>query len=491
MNFFSFLFTAVFLFSFASAEDKKTVCSITINSDDEIKEFKKSFSPRIWNFVELTNLGAGPKWFLNACKKKISCDILLISGHFAGTFFGTSDKTLSLDELENYSCTKDCSGILKKPKEVFLFGCNTLASKEKDRRTPEQYLNVLLDDGFTRAQANEVVAYRYSLYGNSTDQRMMDIFSQTPRIYGFPSVAPAGSKIRASVKNYLLEANASYENFDDMNEKLRAAKNKVLAKNLSSYSMRQATGSAFLTQIETTKPYCYLQSSQVNRIQKLNYIRDIILSGGMTTTVSHIKNFFLIEDFEQKKDSAQSWSAEEKEVLASIKENPATKRELEKLFNLKGDVYFGIRANIFQLMKHLDLVSEDDYQKNILTLLNLDLNQPVNMQAFDKICSSQITADVRFEQIPSARFKERWFLAAIGCLNVPDLRIQKELLNAFANNYGSTNSGAAYWSLLKIKKLHPEIQNEILKMYQQPAGSPTALKKKSQLKELVEAFQTL
>ncbi len=491
MKILSILFITVFLSCLTNASDKKTVCSITINSDDEIKEFKKSFSPHLWNFVELTNLGSGEKWFLNACKKKVSCDILVISGHFAGTFFGSSDKILSLDDLENYSCIDDCSGIIKKPKEVFLFGCNTLASKEKDRRTPEQYLNVLLDDGFTRAQANEVVAYRYSLYGNSTNHRMMDIFSQTPRIYGFPSVAPVGSKIRSSVKNYLVEAKSSYENFDNMNTKLQASKNRVLVKNLSSFSIHQVTGSAYLAQTEKTKPYCYLQSSEVSRAQKLIYIQDTILSGGMTTTVSHIKNFFLNEDFEQKKDSTQNWNSEEREILASIKANPATKFELEKLFNLKGDVYFGIRANIFQLMKHLALVTEEDYQKNILMLLNLDLNQPVNMQAFDKICSSQLTADISYEQIPSARFKERWFLAVLGCLNVPDLKIQKEILNAFANHYGSTISGSAYWALLKIKKLHPEIQNDILKMYQLPAGSPAALKKKAQLKELVEAFQTL
>ncbi|MFZ4403485.1 MAG: hypothetical protein ACOYOK_05225, partial [Pseudobdellovibrionaceae bacterium] len=76
---------------------KKTVCSITINSDEEINTFKKNLSPDLWNFVELTTLNSGganqdnkKDWMKNACAAKPSCDILLISGHFGGSFFGKS-----------------------------------------------------------------------------------------------------------------------------------------------------------------------------------------------------------------------------------------------------------------------------------------------------------------------------------------------------------------------------------------------------------------
>ncbi|MFZ4403156.1 MAG: hypothetical protein ACOYOK_03560, partial [Pseudobdellovibrionaceae bacterium] len=88
----------------SSSVGKKTVCSITINSDQEINAFKKNLSPDLWNFVELTTLKAdGPSgssgtsdedskkdWMKNACAAKPACDILLISGHFGGSFFGKS-----------------------------------------------------------------------------------------------------------------------------------------------------------------------------------------------------------------------------------------------------------------------------------------------------------------------------------------------------------------------------------------------------------------
>ncbi len=244
---------------------QKTVCSITINSDDEIKEFKKTLSPKLWNFIELTELdqedGMKDHFLAAACKKKISCDILLISGHFGGSFFGKSGKTLSLDDLENLSCDKDCSGILQNPKEVFLFGCNTLATKEKDHRTPEEYRSVLLHDGFTLAQANEVVAYRYSEYGSSTQSRMMNIFNQTTRIYGFSSVAPLGTRVKSSLQNYLKESKRLYSDFDEMNRKLQASKNQMLIKELSSFSITQVTGANVSTEKKVEKPYCYLQNS--------------------------------------------------------------------------------------------------------------------------------------------------------------------------------------------------------------------------------------
>ena len=153
---------------------KKTVCSMTLNSDQEINLFKNSFSKDQWNFVELTDYknkdsssADDTTWFTNACKAKVSCDVLVISGHFGGTFFGASGLRLPMETLEKNTCNTDCSGIINNPKEVFLFGCNTLSSKAKDRRSPEEYFNVLLADGFTLQQAEQVVAYRYSLLGDS------------------------------------------------------------------------------------------------------------------------------------------------------------------------------------------------------------------------------------------------------------------------------------------------------------------------------------
>jgi hypothetical protein len=137
-------------------ENKFTICAITINSTEEKKIFQEQAAkyPKKFNpVVELTEMG-GNDWFANACKSGIRCDQLVISGHFAGDFFSdTNNKRLSLEELEKASCSKTCESILNQPYEVFLFGCNTLSTKDDDHRTPAQYLQVLLNDGIPLARA--------------------------------------------------------------------------------------------------------------------------------------------------------------------------------------------------------------------------------------------------------------------------------------------------------------------------------------------------
>ncbi|MEN8182555.1 MAG: hypothetical protein ABFS46_08480, partial [Myxococcota bacterium] len=117
----------------AAAEPVRTVCSVTLHSDQEIRSFRRHLPAEEYRFVELTEAtaleGAGrdtmdpDDWLGAACESGIRCDILLISGHFAGSFFGSSGKTLSSGELEERACRQDCPGILSHPQEVFLLGC--------------------------------------------------------------------------------------------------------------------------------------------------------------------------------------------------------------------------------------------------------------------------------------------------------------------------------------------------------------------------------
>ena len=122
----SFIIMTSFLVANASlAQTKQTVCSVTINSSEEIEIFKRNLNPQEFNFVELTDYKASDSnsSFLNAaCDAGVTCDILLISGHFAGSFFGKSDLKIPMEKLEEASCNRKCDGILHHPREVFLSG---------------------------------------------------------------------------------------------------------------------------------------------------------------------------------------------------------------------------------------------------------------------------------------------------------------------------------------------------------------------------------
>ncbi len=189
--------------------EQKNICSITINSEDEITTFKQKLSSD--NRFKFTELVTGDeKWFDRACSQNIQCDVLVISGHFGGTFFGKTGHHLSLSELETKSCSRKCTGILEKPKEIYLFGCNTLAGKDPDTRTPEQYLAVLLEDGLERSFAERVVESRYGPSGEKNLNRMKRSFPGVPAIYGFCEKAPLGSESGPVMKNYLSSQGKDY-----------------------------------------------------------------------------------------------------------------------------------------------------------------------------------------------------------------------------------------------------------------------------------------
>lgn len=196
--------------NFALAQDKINACFITINSSEEKHSFTKHLSTGKnagkFEFHELVPDSGEFDWFENACKKNIRCDLLVVSGHFAGSFFGEdSDVNLSMEELETRSCKNDCKGVMSAPKEVFLLGCNTLAGKAEDNRSAGEYLEVLLQDGIDLEEASRRVEQRYGAVGSSFADSMRRAFKGVPHIYGFHSVGPSGKSIDRLLKNYYKE----------------------------------------------------------------------------------------------------------------------------------------------------------------------------------------------------------------------------------------------------------------------------------------------
>src|SRR5438105_14361213 len=110
--------------------DKKTVCTITVNSPDEKEIFRRNLPRDDFQFVELVERGR-PDWLESACRNNVRCDVLLISGHFDGGTEFYSDRLdareyLPADEMERVSCSDSSPGLFSQLKEGCLFGCNTL-----------------------------------------------------------------------------------------------------------------------------------------------------------------------------------------------------------------------------------------------------------------------------------------------------------------------------------------------------------------------------
>jgi HEAT repeat protein len=397
----------------ARAPERKTLCTATINSSDEKEAFQEYLEPLGYDLVELTeqklndqkNSGdLNTDWFEASCKKKIQCDVLVVSGHFGGAFFGQTGLSLSIEKLEENSCRQDCSGILKRPKEVFLFGCNTMAGKEKDRRTPEQYLQVLLDDGFTRSQAEATVGFRYSPIGNTFNDRMRRVFSNTPRIYGFSSIGPAGKSVSAMLHNYLSSSKEYYSKLEvnsDLNQNF-LSKLKVTA-------VTQAAGDR-----ESSTPICYLGSPQVGQLEKLKWIKGELDSGNFLKSVHSIK-------YALTKINSNQWvpTREEKEIITAIADNKSVK-EIVLGFLKKPYAYMlTVQLDLVSIAQDLNWISDEEADQALIRLVWGSPQEEFTVEQRNLICSfdNPIPAP---RHVPANRYKNYYFVSALSCARSVD-----------------------------------------------------------------------
>jgi hypothetical protein len=192
--------------------DKKTVCTITVNSPDEKEIFRRNLPQDDFQFVELIERGRSD-WLESACRKGVHCDVLLISGHFDGGTEFYSDRLdateyLPVDEMERVSCSDSCPGLFSQLKEVYLFGCNTL-NAEAMRSASAEIGRSLVRSGHSPADAERLSRVLNERHGESNRDRMRNIFQNVPVIYGFSSKAPLGRTAGPMLDRYFQSGSGS------------------------------------------------------------------------------------------------------------------------------------------------------------------------------------------------------------------------------------------------------------------------------------------
>jgi hypothetical protein len=194
---------------------KQTVCTVTINSADEQKAFRRFLPADKYDFVELVERGR-PDWLASSCQQKISCDILIISGHHGegsegNVFFSESNDAreyLPIEELERVSCSDSCPSLFANLKEVYLFGCNTL-NVEPQHTVSGEIARSFVREGHTSLEA-ALLAKKLGLRrGESGRDRMRLVFPDVPVIYGFSSVAPLGPFAASKLDRYFRSGGAA------------------------------------------------------------------------------------------------------------------------------------------------------------------------------------------------------------------------------------------------------------------------------------------
>lgn len=329
------ILTTVFLLAFqhlsygASKEAKKpaeshtefVVCGATLNSPDEFQAFKEQLSLEGgFHFVELTEQAPGrksferEKWFNSSCQnKKVQCDVLIVSGHFGGHFFGNNQKhDLYLETMEDASCKNSCSNILHRPLETFLFGCNTLAGKEDDGRDRQAYRNLLVgEDLIPEDQADRIVAARYGPWGGAWGDRMIRSFKGVENIYGYSSRSPLGHKNKRHVVSYIQKIQktyGSYKNFlrtlKNRREELNSQSSSKVVDNhhffqvFSGQKVSQATGRR--QEDEYYRNSCTIKDQNRTVKERLGLIHDVLGKSNHSEDADRLKYFLIISSFIQK-----------------------------------------------------------------------------------------------------------------------------------------------------------------------------------------------
>lgn len=456
-----------------AAEDVQNICSITINSDDELVAFKDALNPTgLYKFTELTN--KDPKWFEQACQSRVKCDVLIISGHFGGTFFGKSQNHLSLIEMEKQSCSGTCQGILSAPKEVYLFGCNTLASKNASTRTPEEYLRVLLEDGISRSDAERMVEARYGPAGEDILNKMMRSFPGVPVIYGFCDKAPLGEVAGPLLRRYLKDTSHRY--YDTL-----ANLGKVQQNQPYTTEVLQSIVNGRLAQEFKNIKRCFVQTPGVAAndavTEKICKIRDVkstievradklhqLLNTPQSLSYIELANDFLTEM------SKKTLTTSEQTAVAGIKNNPKLREDILHIFD-KLSFFMSYEYAVFASYlgadkAHLSSILTNSFVKTINQKFNreeynmiYDLNYRYKINNFINLNNDQLTN--------SSIWQNGNILMAIGLTATNDVAIVNRIKDILRNSTGYLQSSAAY-SIASLNQVTDDIVPAFLAMLNSP-----------------------
>lgn len=457
LNYLSFA-TLLISFLWSPLLSAKNVCSITFNSSDERDAFKLRLEPQGFVHHELLPEDSDPRnkdanWHKDVCASGLQCDVLVISGHFGGLFFGEQKSSiLKLADLERWACERSCPGILESPKEVFLMGCNTLAGKQPDKRTPDGYLNILASDGFPLNEAERVVVSRYSKEGFSMVERMAIAFPMAEKVYGFDSTGPLGASAGPKISSYL-------RNIGDYNkhlDKLDGSKsNRALERAFSGHSIRTLQPSVELSP-DKRRLSCQVRfGSPQERVQAF---REILRTNRSKEFLDHLRDYPPVgEEFK--------WALQEE-----IRKKPQIKHELEQNLNSSFKHHQdlpSITAGLTYLQESLGLKDMRESQQSIYEIMSHQvMKQKVDLLSAEQMCSLA-------KQNPSIPFSVHW-------LDKESLR-NSEYLPYMLSCFQHWDPYVSQWvKNLRLEKLPPNSRREYLR----------ALKGRWQADE-IETFNTL
>lgn len=444
-----------------------TVCVVSVNEPDEVDAFRAHLDPRRFELVDIRGSHtsaysphqaapgeAGASWLLDACRPQLACDVMVYSGEFAGHFFGKSGVSLSLQEMQEASCQSRCDGLFRHPVEVFLLACNTLATKDEDQRTPEQYLRVLLDHDFDRATAERVVELRYGPLGPSFRESLRRIFAGVPHIYGFSSVAPRGQYTAPMLAHYF------HDRPDYAAALLRAdpaaTPNRALLAAFEHTSLIETTG------LMPTEPgavdraqICALYDETRPLVERLR------LAYGMLARPDAIRFVPTVEVFLSRHPPA-TYSPDERSIFGEMRYLYAASDEVVAIVRQLDASALQLELAHFAVL--VGWLGQTEFHAMAVAAAHQLLEQQLTAEVVDVICAitkhESLSADFDADDIPAAVYSDAQGLRLLACLAPSDPRVSRSVAAALE----SADPAEREWAAYALTRLRPTDEAVLLRL---------------------------
>ena len=399
--------------------DKRTVCSITVNSPDEKEAFRKSLPADKYQFVELVERGRSD-WLESSCRKGIKCDVLVISGHYDGGNEFFSDQLdarefLPVAEMERVSCSDSCPGLFSQLKEVYLFGCNTL-NPEANASASAEIGRSLIRSGHSRADAERLSRALSARHGESSRDRMRLIFKDVPVVYGFSSVAPLGPTAASILRRHFQSSGTGEVGSGRTSSKLLGQ--------FVGHSLAVSTGmTASDPGMSYRRDVCRFSDDRLSSAQKVNFIHQLL-----RRDMAEVRLFLdRLEKYSASLSEADRQTPAVAQALDSIaRDDAARARYLD--FERDADQP-AVRARMIELAQGLGWLSPAEKRAELMRMIGDQIaRNGVSSAEVDLVCSLNKDHELGRErqrlQLSPAQADKVSTAGVLACLDSADARAQ-------------------------------------------------------------------
>jgi len=398
--------------------DKKTVCTITVNSPDEKEIFQRNLPKDEFQFVELVERGR-PDWLASSCHAGVRCDVLVISGHFdSGTEFYTdrldSREYLPVDEMERVACSDSCPSLFSQLKEVYLFGCNTL-NAEAMRSASAEIGRSLVRSGHSPADAERLSRVLNERHGESNRDRMRQIFKDVPVIYGFSSKAPLGRTAGPMLERYF-QSGAGGE----------VGGGRASTKLLGLFAQSSMTVTTGMSEADPRAGFrhdvCQLSDDRLSQAQKLGFVH-----GLLGRDVTEVRMFLdHLEKYSSSLDDGARQALPVSEAFGEIaRDAPARARYLEFARDADDPA---VRVRMLELARSFGWLSATEQRAEIMRMFGEELaRNAVGSADVDLACTLNADHELqqelyRLQPTPPAQSRKVANAAVLACLGSVEAR---------------------------------------------------------------------